>query len=100
MKYVISWTNRPNMGIEDADKALRVFTKWAPDPSVTFHQFVQRVDGLGGYAVVETENGGALLHDALTFSSWFDFKCEPVIEMLEAAPIQTAVTEHVLSLIN
>ena len=100
MKYVISWTNRPNMSIEDAEKALLVFTKWAPDPSVTFHQFVQRVDGGGGYAVVETDNPGAMFHDAMTFGSWFDFKCEPVIEMLEAAPIQTAVAEHVLSLIR
>src|SRR3954471_8836665 len=100
MNQVISWPTRPHMKIDEVVKAVRVFTKWAPDPSVTFHQFVQRVDGLGGYAVVETDNGGAILHDALTFGSWFDFKCEPVIEMLEAAPIQTAVTEHVRALID
>ena len=100
MKYVVSWTPRPNMTIEDGEKALKVFSKWAPDPAVTFHQFLSRVDGRGGYAVVETDNGGALLRDAMTFSAWFDFSCEPVIEMLEAGPIQTQVTEHVLSVLG
>lgn len=97
MKFVIQWTQRPGLGIEDAERSMKVFSKWAPDPSVTFHQFVSRADGRGGFAVVEAENATALLRDATTFGMWFDFDAYPVVDMLDAAPIQQQVLDLVLS---
>lgn len=93
MKYVISWNIRESMSVDDAKRAMSVFTKWQPQQSVTFHQFVQRVDGTGGYAIVETENGAALLRDALTFATWFEFSATPVIDMLEGAAVQQEVID-------
>ena len=93
MKYVISWTAREGLGLEDAKRAMSVFSKWQPSQSTTFHQFVQRVDGTGGFAIVETENGAAILRDALTFGTWFDFTATPVVDMLEGAAVQQEVID-------
>ena len=100
MKYVISWTEKPGMTLEDNNNGLKVFSKWAPDPSVTFHQFVERLDGRGGYAVVETDNAAALLRDAMTFGLWFQFEATPVMDMLEAAPTLTQVAEEINAIIG
>lgn len=100
MKYVISWTEKPGMTLEDGNNGLKVFSKWAPDPSVTFHQFVQRVDGRGGFAVVETDNPAALLRDAMTFGLWFEFETCPVMDMLEASATLTHVYEEVNSILS
>jgi hypothetical protein len=60
MKYVLSWTARSGGSPADFEiaerRSLDVFSKWSPAADVTFHQFVQRVDGEGGFAVVETGN--------------------------------------------
>ena len=100
MKYVISWTERPGMTLDDANNSLKVFSKWAPDPSTTFHQFVQRVDGRGGFAVVETDNPATLLKDAMTFGLWFEFEACPVMDMLEAAPTLTHVSEEINAILG
>ena len=95
MKYLISWEAHQGLSFDDAKRSLAVFSKWQPDPSVTFHQFVQRADGRGGYAVVETENGAALLRDAMTFGIWFDFKAEPVIDILDAIVVNQQVVDFI-----
>lgn len=100
MKYVISWTAKPGMTLEDNTNGLKVFGKWAPDPSVTFHQFVQRLDGRGGFAIVETDNSAAMLRDAMTFGLWFDFEATPVMDMLEAAATMTQVAEEVNAILS
>ena len=100
MKYMISWVAKPTTTVKDAADALKVFEKWAPDPSVTFHQFVERCDGRGGYAFIETDNPGAMLRDASTFGAWFEFECQPVLDMHEAAPVLTEVGQHVAALVG
>ena len=100
MKYVVSWMARPTTTVKDGQDALKVFEKWAPDPSVTFHQFVERCDGRGGLAFIETDNPSALLRDSSLFSAWFDFECQPVLDMLEAAPVLTEVSQHIAALVG
>src|ERR1019366_3945254 len=59
-KYLISWKARQNgtaqQNHDDVKKTLATFAKWQPRADQNFLQFVQRVDGQGGYAVVETDN--------------------------------------------
>ncbi|HZU74198.1 MAG TPA: DUF3303 family protein [Acidimicrobiales bacterium] len=100
MKYLVSWTGRPGLSLKDAQESMKVFEKWAPDPSITFHQFLQRADGRGGYAVVETDNPTAMLRDAMTFGLWFEFSTELVLDMLEAAPTLTEVTTHLSEVLS
>lgn len=88
MKYLVSWETRGEMTVERAQRMMTVFGKWAPDASVTFHQFVERVDGRGGYAVVETDNAVALVRDAALFSEFLDFTYTPVVDVLDAVGAQ------------
>ena len=91
MKYVVSWTAREGGSAADIEvaerRSMEVFSKWAPDPSVTFHQFVQRVDGDGGFSVVETDNPEHLLADSAKFSPWFAFQVFPVVDMTDAVAV-------------
>ena len=60
MKYVIAWTYRLNGSAAENDQSLRrglvLFSKWTTPSSTTYHQFVGRADGGGGFAVIETDN--------------------------------------------
>ena len=58
MKYVVSWQNRatgPRRSCRSPE-ACNCCSKWSPSEGTTFHQFLGRVDGRGGYAVVETDD--------------------------------------------
>ncbi|GAB89395.1 DUF3303 domain-containing protein [Gordonia rhizosphera] len=85
MKYVISWTTRANGSEEDNDasfrRALALFSKWQPPESETFHQFVGRLDGNGGFAVVETDNPTDVLEGAEKFGTTNEFQVYPVIDI-------------------
>ena len=48
-------TEHVHSGEEGVQRALQVFSKWQPPAGSTFHQFVGRVDGEGGFA-----EGGAV----------------------------------------
>ena len=91
MKYVLTWTNRPGGSSADMEKSerrsLEVFGKWSPAADLTFHQFTQRVDAEGGFAVVETDNPNSLLSECAKFSAWFVFQVHPVVDITDAVPV-------------
>ena len=90
MKYVMAWTSRlGGSGKENEDgvqRALQLFSKWQPAPGTTFHQFVGRIDGEGGFAVVETDDPAALMATSSKFAPYFDFQIVPVIDFAESVP--------------
>jgi hypothetical protein len=98
MKYVITWTPRDNTTEESIARSLQVFGKWTPSDGATFREFVGRVDGQGGFAVVETDDPRLIARDAATFSSWFDFSVHPVLEIADSAMIDAEVVEHLASI--
>ena len=57
MKFVVTW--KPRFGESAAEneasvaRVLEVYRKWTPPSDFTIHQFVARVDGEGGFVVVE-----------------------------------------------
>jgi Domain of unknown function (DUF3303) len=87
MKYVISWTSRLNGSEKENEDATRrgveVFSKWQPPSSTTFHQFVGRLDGAGGFAVVETDNPADLLDGVSKFFPLNEFQLFPVVDFPE-----------------
>ena len=87
MKYVVAWESRQNTSEEQQARGLQVFSKWAPAPNVTFHQMVGRVDGRGGFAVVETDDVAAVTRDMSIFSAFFDMSVYPVLEIGDIAQI-------------
>lgn len=89
MKYVVTWTNRAGgSGAENeeiARRSLAVLSKWAPPQTATFHQFLGRVDGNGGFAVVETDSLADVMDGPAKFGPYFDFHVYPVTDVAEAA---------------
>jgi Protein of unknown function (DUF3303) len=93
VKYVISWNTRANASEELQARSLQVFSKWSPADGLDFQQFLGRVDGRGGYAVVETEDPTLIAKDMATFGAFFDFDVQPVLEIQESAQIGMQAVE-------
>lgn len=89
MKYLVSWTYRLNGSAADNEESLRrglaVFSKWTQPASSTYHQFLGRVDGSGGFAVVETDNLADLADTTSKFGFIADYEIHPVLDMDQAA---------------
>ncbi len=92
MKYVITWTARGTDEAADA-RSLQVFGQWTPSEAATFHQFLGRVDGRGGFAVVETDDPATIARDAAIFGAWFDFEVYPCLEITETAAVGQEAVE-------
>jgi hypothetical protein len=87
MKYVVSWQPRSNATEENQARSLQVFSKWSPAEGTTYLQFLGRVDGPGGFAVVETDDPALIARDTAIFSAFFDFMVYPVLDIQESARI-------------
>jgi hypothetical protein len=59
----------------------------------TFLQFLGRIDGPGGFAVVETDDPARLAQTTAIFSAFFDMTVYPVLDIEEAARIGGEATE-------
>ena len=97
MKFLVSWTARSGgSGADneaDARRGLAVFGKWTPPEGDNFLQFLTRIDGNGGYAVVETDNPLNMLDSAAKFGPWFEFEVVPVVDIMEGTPIAAQAIE-------
>lgn len=91
MKYVVAW--KPRFGGSAAEneaavaRLLEVFSKWTPSGDVTFHQFVARVDGEGGFAVTEGDDPATAARDVAKFVPYLEYAVYPVLDIGEAAGI-------------
>lgn len=87
MKYVMSWTTRLNGSERENEEAVKrgvaLFSKWEQPAGTTFHHFLGRVDGGGGFAVVETDDAAALLEGALEFGPLNEFALHPVVDVAD-----------------
>ena len=86
-KYLVTWKARQGgtaqQAHDDAKKNLATFAKWKPPAGQDFQQFLARVDGLGGYAVVETNDMASLADGPTKFGTWFDFEIIPVLDVAD-----------------
>jgi Protein of unknown function (DUF3303) len=91
MKYVVAW--RPRYGGSAAEneagiaRLLEVFSKWTPSSDTTFHQFVVRVDGEGGFAVTESDDPTTAARDVAKFAPFLEYTIYPVLDVAEGAAI-------------
>jgi len=88
MKYLVCWTQRRSgsSGEEEIseDRALKVFSKWAPHADLTIQAFLSRIDGRGGYVLLETDSADALLDGPAVFGPWLDYDIIPVVDIQDA----------------
>ena len=91
MKYMVSWKMRGGGSAADleaaAERGLAIFSKWSPPADETFHEFLERLDGEGGYAVVETDNPLSLLEAPAKFGTMFEFSVVPCVDITESIPV-------------
>lgn len=91
MRYVVTWRERPTGSAAEYEAArkrvLEAFAVREMPRSLTIHQFVARV-GLGGYAVVETDEPADLQY-LTTAYELISVTVEPVIDGLDAVVAQT-----------
>lgn len=96
-KYVVSWKTRAGgtaqQNHDDGKKLLDTFAKWQAPADQTFLQFVARVDGQGGYAVIETDNPASLADAPAKFSTWLEFDIDPVIDIMDNVAVIAAGAE-------
>jgi hypothetical protein len=85
MKYVLTWELRPNYSEDQDERSLEVFSRWSPAEGTNFLEFVARVDGRGGFAVVETDDVTLIARDVAVFTAFFDFNVYPVMDARESA---------------
>jgi len=89
MKFVVQWSSRMGGDAEDnveaAESLLKAFGSWAPPASVTISEFVARVDGRGGYLVVETDDLLAIDLMVAQYVTWFDYDVYPVVDVADGA---------------
>jgi hypothetical protein len=89
MKYVLSWTYRFNGSAAENEESVRrglaVFSKWTQPKGATYHAFVGRLDGTGGYAVLETDNPADVSDTTSKFSFIADYEVHPVVDIDQAA---------------
>jgi muconolactone delta-isomerase len=96
VKYVVTWWERPTGSPADYEAAqkrvLEVFQSWQMPESLTFHQFLVRVGEFGGYAVLETDDPAAL-HRLTTAFAVFQFRVEPVMDVMDAVAAESESIE-------
>ena len=97
MKFLVAWTTRSGGSSADTERDLRrgleVFSNWSLPEGQTFHAFLQRADGNGGYALVETDSATGLLDGTSKFAPWFEFQVTPVVDMTDAVAVFNAAIE-------
>jgi hypothetical protein len=88
VKYVVSWKPRAGGSVAENEAAivrvLKTTSRWTPSPGTTIHQFVVRIDGEGGFAVVESDNPADIAATIFKFAAVLEPTVYPVIDVDEA----------------
>lgn len=97
MKFVVTW--KPRFGGSAAEneagvaRVLEVYGKWTPPADATFHQFVVRTDGEGGFAVLDAADPAGLALSIFKLTPFLEYAVYPVIDVDEAVGLLTEAVE-------
>jgi hypothetical protein len=87
MKYVITWVPRSGgSALENEASSFRfleLMRNWTPSPNTTLDQFVLRIDGDGGFAIVQSDDPSAICGTMMKFSPHFQYTVYPVVDFEE-----------------
>jgi Domain of unknown function (DUF3303) len=97
MKYIVTWHERPAASFKEYEAAqervLTVFKNWKMPASLVIHQFVVRIGDYGGYMIVETDKP-ADIHYVTSVFAVFEFRVEPVIDVMDAVSVELDAIEY------
>ena len=95
MKYVLEYTLRDGASASeneaDAKRAQQLLAKFVPSGDVK--EWVDRIDGEGGFAVLESDDPVALTKDFSIWTPLLRFKLHPVVDIGDAIPAQQEAIE-------
>jgi hypothetical protein len=97
-KYLMSWKTRAagtaQQNHDDGKSLLDAFAKWQIPADQNYREFLSRVDGQGGFAVIETDNQAGLLDGVSKFLTWLEFTIVPVVDIADAVSVSAAGAEY------
>ena len=95
MKFVITYTFRDGGSLVEREAAekrgLQLLGKW--QPSIEFSEWVDRLDGQGGFVVCKSDDPATIMKDIAVWAPMFNFELFPVLDVLEATPLQQEAME-------
>ena len=81
MLFQAFWIRRDSGASEDSDRrVLSILEKFEVPDGVTVHSWVERIDGTGGFGLLETDDPQALGAGFPLFNPYFSFEVVPVIQ--------------------
>lgn len=96
-KYLMSWKTRAagtaQQNHDDGKAILAAFAKWQIPTDQNYKEFLSRVDGEGGFAVIETDNQAGLLDGVSKFTTWLEFDIVPVVDIMDGVSVLAAGAE-------
>jgi hypothetical protein len=97
MKYVITWQPRSGGSAADNEASaarFRALTReWSPSADTAIHQFVVRIDGGGGFAIVESDGPAAIARTLFRLAPLNEYTAYPVIDYEEGIRIAVEADE-------
>jgi hypothetical protein len=97
-KYLMSWKTRAagtaQQNHDDGKSILEAFAKWQIPADQNYKEFLSRVDGEGGFAVIETDNQAGLLDGVSKFLTWLEFDIVPVVDIMDAVSVLSAGADY------
>ena len=96
-KYLLSWKTRTGgsaqQNHDDGKAVLAAFAKWQMPAGQTWSEFLSRIDGEGGFAVIETDDQAGLLDGVSKFTTWLQFDIVPVVDIMDGVAVLAAGAE-------
>jgi len=96
-KYLMSWKTRAQgtaqQNHEDGKSILATFAKWQAPADQKWSEFLSRIDGEGGFAVIETANQAGLMDGVSKFVTWLEFEIVPVVDIMDGVSALAAGAE-------
>jgi len=101
MKYMVTfqYPHKPSSAY-DTRTAFKVFDTIPQFPDLKYLGYFGRLDGHGGFVLVETDNPALLLQVGLRFQPFFEYYIYPLLEMADFANISRGVNNEVATIIE
>jgi len=80
-------------GLREGNPIREMFAKWQAPADQKWSDFLARVDGEGGFAVIETANQAGLMDGVSKFVTWLEFEIVPAVDIMDGESALAAGTE-------
>jgi Protein of unknown function (DUF3303) len=91
---LIGGTYRFRAGV-DQRVGLKRFQAWTPPDGFAFQGHWGTADGMGGMFIADVDSAAAAFEATAAFSDLIEFQIVPVLDIMEAVPINTRVLDWI-----